>query len=734
MAYKMNDQEKSEPTSEAAKDSPAEDAKQSTPSSQGGLPSNDTKVNDGGNPASGPDKPYDYAGIHGQKRNDADAEKDIENDYLEKLFASPQPPRDIDASPFVSIPDWESAKADFAHTRCIVIHSTGLQMEAAAHLMARTQAMTVYETNAKKAGPGFTSDILRILCSAAIEGSACVIMSYIGNEKSFEATCRNISKAVAHVNDNGDRTWRSSRSFIIYTHSKGVEKLVANNSWFENIALLEIPDTAREAKSAGYNSLRTVVDGLHETPPTDFAEIVARERETYIPFILTRIAVLFPNLTTTNFERLVDHILGTREIEVTPGTKESDARTAGAKSLWRSAKPYFEKQAGLVRASLPGEPQRFRFWSKEMEDKANAWGWEDPEALFFVFSDVSGMNILFGEHVGREDEELFSGYLAAAVQLAIRAPGLFGARWLETLARDYAAWVHLETDQLTAKGIDIFSLLGQLVKAAKQRKLWGRFSERMGELLNQLFRDGIPALVDQFMDRLFKQGLHGLALLVALNITEAREEWLTEWMKRVMNEGDADDRRTVIYQIVREICRGTDSAAPRLQAILDWSVSKNTSVQRAAYSFPAVLIDFVDGKEFDPNSDTSPLVRAMTSPSPVKETVQGLCEHLMNAKFFPSGAAECHDGNELDAVAITLFQFANGLPNGQLLTALKLARFTMSWMKLREQTEVRKWWQGFADYLATQKRAIPITAREESKMRLADLDRRYSICKTLIRH
>ncbi len=537
---------------------------------------------------------------------------------------------------------------------------------------------------------------------------------------------------------------RTPHGYIVCVKPQAIDLLKGDCP--EHVPVLHLPELTRAPETAVAGALPPAqyIQRIF-APPLDFGTIHAEQNEWLIPKALIRIAVLFPGLSTSNFDALVKTELGDATLELAPAKDRIKAKTGTAAEVWASYRPSFEHKAGLTREGSQTSAT-LRFLSPELEAAAQDWVWRYPEDLYDLFAAISRQGVLFSDHLDQDEQEMYLKYIDVAVQLARRAPKLFGGRWLETLFQEFADWVRRETpeaERADQEG-DVLTLLLQLAGQEKRKRFWSRFANRMAVLCGNLWRDGSDQIVTRFFERLSQRQLHELILDIIDRMGEAMPaEARLGWIERILNSGDTSARAAAVCDLAWKILSTPSAASPYLEAFSHWAsqppVDGRSMKYEAGLALPMRLFQIGSQRKFDPEGATSPLLTLLQLPLPAGGTVLDYCQAAVAQPLYRKVASthlvlEQPDEEEREfmALALSLFQCADGLPNGAQESALRLARAAVTPLKLSEQNRVGAHWKGLAEYCM--KNMPRSTAPAPELRRRAELGRSLNLVNALIRY
>ncbi len=671
----------------------------------------------------------------GSKREDQTAPRHP----LDELFSKENGVEAIMGEP-CDIPDLLNAEQRFLKTRCLII--AGLEPKnffwAGTHVADRGKFTYRYASNVGATAALSWMEIVQAL-TRPDRPPTCVILDYasFSDHRDFADKIPTFEASVVRL-----RT--TLHGLIVYVHPQAIDRILKKGGWPEHITRLEVPD--RQPHPGTFTPLepdqflREVFAPSADTPQ----ELIAAQNRLLIPRALVRLAVLFPNLSTTNFEILLKAVFHGRKIEIAPAKKKVEAKESEAWELWTIGRQAYEQRAGVTRAAV-GAGHTVRFVSKEIEDKARDWVWRYPEDLLGLFAAISNQRILFGDHLDDEEDALFRSYVAATVELAHRAPGMFGAKWLEALLQDFAGWVQDQTAELETPVTDLFEFLAQLESQQKRRQFWARFTERMAMLAGLLYRDRSGQVVEQFLERLTRHGLGDLVLRIVRRMGDAMPgEKRLDWIERMIKNNDSDVRAAAVRELALQILWYPQTARASVARLSTWLETPRqegtTRTSDAAVAFPAFLFDEAENKFFDPARGTSPLLASLKSASSGDQTVKDFCKMAMEEERFGQIAGHFLLSEQIPseeqspfAIALALYQSALALPDAELGVAFELMDSAFKPLLASDQHRVRFWWQEFADQC---RKTAEGTDRDspEGRRRRESLNRNYEVVKSLIRH
>lgn len=659
---------------------------------------------------------------------------------LDELFSKKNSVEGIMGEP-CEIPDLLAAEQRFLKSRCLII--AGFEPKhccwAGTRIADRGKFTFRYASDSVATATLTTAEIVRTL-TRPDRPPTCLILNHttFSDHRHFADSIRRFETSVMRL-----RT--TEHGLIVYVHPQAVERIVKNGGWPEHITRLDVPDRPPQSGALGrVNPDQFLEEVLTPSATNTPQELIAAQNRLLIPRALVRLAVLFPNLSTTNFEILLKAVLEDQKVEIAPAKKKVEAKEGDAWDLWAIGRQTYEQQAGLIRATV-GAERTLRFVSKEIEDNAREWVWRYPEDLLGLFAAISTQRILFGDHVDEEEDALFRSYVAATVELAHRAPGMFGAKWLEALLQDFAGWVQDQTAELETPATDLFEFLVQLENQQKQRQFWARFTERMAMLAGLLYQDRSGQVVEQFLERLTRHGLGGLVLRIVRRMGDAMPgEKRLDWIERMIKSNDSDVRAAAVRELALQILWYPQTAGASLARLSTWLETPRqegtTRTSDAAVAFPAFLFDEAENKFFDPARGTSPLLASLKSATDGEQTVKDFCKVAMEEERFGEVAGRFLLSEQIPsedqpffAIALALYQCALALPDAELGVAFELMDSAFKSLLASDQHRVRFWWQEFADQCRKTEEGIDRDS-PEGRRRRESLNRSYEIAKSLIRH
>jgi hypothetical protein len=658
---------------------------------------------------------------------------------LDVLFSKDNSVEGIPGEP-CDIPDLPDAQQRFSQTRCLII--AGFEPEnccwAANRIADRGKFSFRYASNSGATAALTWNEIVQALMRPD-RPPTCVIL----NHAAF-SDHRYFAESILEFKTIVMRLRTTSHGLIVYVHPQAIGRIVEEDGWPKHITRLEIPDRQPQSSAATPLDPGQLLQDLFASAASTPQELIAAQNRLLIPRTLVRLAVLFPNLSTTNFEILLKAVLNGERVEISPAKKRVEAKQCDAWDLWTIGRQAYEQQAGLVRPTV-GEGRTVRFLSKEIEDKARDWIWRYPEDLLGLFAAISSQRILFGDHLDDEEHALFRSYVAATVELAHRSPGLFGAKWLEALLQDFAGWVKDQTQELEKPATDLFEFLVELESQKKRRWFWARFTERMAMLAGLLYRDRSDQVVEQFLERLTRHGLGELVLKILRRMGDAIPgEKRLEWIERMIKDNDSDIRESAVRELALQILWYPHAAGLCLAKLGTWlRTPRQEGTSRtldAAIVFPAFLFDEAEEKAFDPVHGTSPLLNSLKSAANGERTVKEFCMIAMEEERFGQLAGRFLLSDQIPseeqpsfALALAIYQSALALPDAKQEIAFELKNSAFKPLKISEQNRVRGWWKEFAEQCRNTERGLDRNS-SESRRRRESLNRRYEVAKTLIRH
>jgi hypothetical protein len=674
-------------------------------------------------------------GVYGSK---TDGDDSITRHPLELLFSTANLVRESRSKP-CNIPGLPEAERRFLKTRCLVIagYYPKELCSAGTYLADRGNFSFHYATDSLGTGGLFWVDIVRVLTGR--DAPTCLTVSCATHDEH-----RDFARKILGLSDAVKLLLTTSHGLIVYVHPQAVRTIVETPGWPDNLSCLEIPDRRAQPRSRGQVDRPPFLQEIFAPAASTPQELFAAQNRLLIPRILLRLAVLFPNLSTTAFDTLLEPILRGQRVEVAPARRNTAAKDADAWDLWKIDRQTHEQQAGLMRETADAGTT-IRFASKKTEDNATDWAWRYPEDLITLFAAISNRHILFGDRFGDEDEELFDTYVKATVNLAQRAPGLFGARWLEILFQDFSRWVQAQAPDLKTPANDLFAFLAQLENHEKRGWFWSRFAERLAVLASRLYRDRSDKVVEQFFERLARQDLGELVLQILRRIGNAVPHAnRLDWIERIAKSNDLDLRGVAVQEIALQILWYPDTAGaflPRLRGWLDKPDQEKLSpIFNAAVAFPAFLFDAAASKSIDPMREDSPLLTSLRSAADDRQTIHDYCKLALAKEEFGRIAGDFLLSEHIDAeeqpafaVALALYQSALALPDSEHAITHEFLESAFKPLPLRSQNAVRHWWRQFAEQCRTMKAGIPSDSPDRSRHR-ESLNRRCEIARMLIQH
>jgi hypothetical protein len=638
-----------------------------------------------------------------------------------------------------NIPELPKAEREFLKTRCLVVagYDPKELYWASTCLSDRENFSFRYLSDSLGISGLEWVEIVQALTGR--HAPTCLILSCAthSDHRDFARSFSDFSAAVK-------RLLITPHGLIVYVHPQAVRTINQTGGWLKNVPLLEIPDRRAESASVKRVEPTEFVQEIFAPSASTPEELFAAQNRLLIPRVLLRMAVLFPNLSTTNFDTLLRPILQGQRVEITPARRNADAKETDAWDLWTVGRQTYEQKAGLMRESI-GAGTTIRFVSKEAEENASTWVWRYPEDLLSLFAAISSRRILFGDHLGDEEDELFSAYVDATVNLAHRAPGLFGARWLEILFQDFSGWVQDHAPDLNTSANELFAFLAQLENHERRGRFWSRFAERMAVLASRLYRDRSDKVVEQFFERLARQNLGELVLQILRRIGNAVPHAnRLDWIERMAKSKDLDLRGVAMQELALQILWYLDAAGtflPRLRSWLDKTDQEKLSPTfSAAVALPAFLFDAAASKPIDPTRESSPLLISLRSGADDGQTVQDYCKLALAKEEFGRIAGDFLLSEHIDAeeqpafaVALALYQSALALPDSEHAITHQFLECAFQPLPLRGQNAVRHWWKEFAEQCRTMKGSIPSDSPDRSQHR-ESLNRRWEIARMLIQH
>ena len=621
---------------------------------------------------------------------------------VDELFMPEYSVEEVRGEP-CEVPDLTEAEQKFVRTRCLII--TGIEVKNccwAATSIAWRQNFSFRFAYDSVATAGIPTVELVQLLTRLDRQPTCFILNRMTTSGG-----RDFADSITRFEASVRELRATEHAIIVYVQPQVVERIVEKAGWPEYITRLEVPDRQPQPGTGRPKNPEQILQELFAPSAGTPQELLAAQNRLLIPSTLVRLGVLFPNLSTSNFEILLTAVLDGKRIEVAPAKKKTEAKERDALELWTIGRQAYEQQAGLTRAAV-GAGRTIRFVSKEIEDKAREWVWRYPEDLLALFSAISNQRILFGDHFDDEEDALFRSYVAATVELAHRAPELFGAKWLEALLQDFAGWVQDQTSELETPATDLFEFLVQLESQKKRRQFWARFTERMATLAGLLYRDRSGQVVEQFLERLTRHGLGELVLRIVRRMGDAMSgEKRLDWIERMIKDNDSDVRAAAVRELALQILwypRTVSASLAKLRTWLQTQRQEGTSrTCDAAVAFPAFMFDEAENNSFDPAQGTSPLLTSLKSAADDDQTVKDFCKMAMEEEHFGqvSGRfllSELPSENQPSfAIALALYQSALALPDAELGLAFELMDSAFKPLRASDQHSVRFWWQEFAD-------------------------------------
>lgn len=668
-----------------------------------------------------------------------DADQATPRHPLDELFSKKNSVEEIMGEP-CDIPNLLDVEQRFLKTRCLII--AGFEPKnccwAGTYIAGKGNFTFRYASDSVATAALPTVEIVQAL-TRPDRPPTCVILdcTTFSDDRQFPDKIPRFEASVMRL-----RT--TLHGLIVYVHPQTVDRIVEKGGWPEHITRLELPDRQPHPGAVTRLNPEQFLEEVLAPSGNTPQDLIAAQNRLLIPRALVRVAALFPNLSTTNFELLLKAVLQGQTIEITPAKKKVEAKGGEAWDLWAIGRQAYEQQAGLIRATV-GAGHTVRFVSKEIEDKARDWVWRYPEDLLGLFAAISKQRILFGDHLDEEEDALFRSYVAATVELAHRAPGMFGAKWLEALLQDFAGWVQDQTPELEMPATDLFEFLVQLESQQKRRQFWARFTERMAMLAGLLYQDRSGQVVEQFLERLTRHGLGELVLRIVRGMGDAiPSEKRLDWIERMIKNNESDVRCAAVRELALQVLWYPHTAGPSLAKLRTWlETSRREGTSRtfdAAVAFPAFLFDEAENKSFDPAQNTSPLLTSLKSTANGEQTVKDFCKVAMEEKRFGQVAGRFLLSEQIPsedqpffAIALALYQSALALPDAEQSVALELMDSAFKPLQTRGQHGVRFWWKEFADQCRATERDIDRDS-SEGRRRREGLNRRYEIAKTLIRY
>lgn len=536
---------------------------------------------------------------------------------------------------------------------------------------------------------------------------------------------------------------------ILYLRSSVVASVIKQGrGWPDNIPVLEL----RENRS-------DLDHGLEPIPPAEFYQrlsaggghtltsVLAAEPETYLPRTLARVAVLFPDLPVAYFEQLLRAIMATRSTPLVSLPKEGEKAGVEyqAVSVWEAGKIAFERQTGLLRTTTEAAP-RMSFGSPELTEAAANWAWQDPEAMFEMFSAVSQLNILFDDDSESGDRELFDAYISAGAQLARRTPITFGNRWLKSLFVEYNAWVRQRTGGDIPAQEDLLGLLKAIAQSEERRKLWRHFSTRFGVLARRLMLDGSGPLVERFLDQLARLSLRGLAVSIVQELAQALGSKRFERLVRLVNEGGHDVQEALVWQFAYEVCQEPGAAGLVWESMTGWLPVAGAPIkspsEEVAVALPAAILDVMERRMTKVAPSDINLSELLDVTLKSGRRIGEVWTEILSRPEFGSLAADCTFAEEVIesvpesdratlGVSRVFFQMALVLPDAERERVHAAARTVLAAAKSPVRTRIKFWWQHLADLCAGQREELPIGAEHDAQRKY--YLRNYRICRELTR-
>lgn len=622
------------------------------------------------------------------------------------------------------VPDLKEIRATFAGHRCLLVAFAHKEhsLSVATRLATQLEFPHIYLVSSEHLVSFSTTEMVQRLCGR--QSATCVIWDRTTGwaSEQFEKSLYDFGQSTKGI----DKRVHGLIVLLDLKTSAKLERQIPDH-------VLHMHRAAAENERVNPPSAFDVeghVKALFSPQAQSFEEMQAVGDRTLIPCTLARLAVLFPELSTSNMDALLRCVLRGREVEVVPARDGVAAKMADASALWAAHRATFEPQAGLTRDTSG----KLSFGPDGLSEATSRWVWSYPEELYELFAAVSRQGVLFSDYLDEDEKELFDAYFNAAIELAKREPKLFGGRWLTTLLREFAAWVREEVPQADSAppGEDAFALLAQMAEhLAKQKRsdhFWARFAERMGSLCGALFRGGSHVIVTNFFERMSLSGLHELLLQVIARMGDSlpAPERL-KWAERVLLKGDQDARLLVARDLAVQLLWYPERAGPYLERLGLWleePVTPDRSLKReAALGTVVRLFSEASRKAFDPAQESSPLLEALPSATAKAGSLAEFCEKALGHREFPVVAAmhlPPSDASPAErpslAVAVSLYQCAMALPPAAVDQARAMARAALGPLGQTERNRVAGWWKRWADD-ARKQMPWSLAAGKESRRR-----------------
>ena len=464
----------------------------------------------------------------------------------------------------------------------------------------------------------------------------------------------------------------------------------------------------------------------------DLRDIMMSADRQIIGRTLVQLVLLFPDLSTATYERLLKATLADRSVLVTPAEGTSEEYRPPALILWSGARHHFLDEAGLDRRTMA-------FKSKELEQKAEEMAWDDEQAMFDIFAAVSREGPLFGDLTDAGERELNLAYLNAAVVMADRAPSSFGPKWLEALVTDLHKQVRLRIPDLAGEYPELMPLLVAL--ADNRQNILNRFTERVALLADYLIDAGKGALVTDLLDRLRRNCLHDISLRIISRIRRISDEERISSLKSLLNYGDRKTKAAALRGFAVEYLEDPETKIGYLHEVRSWLENEehayNTNLRPAALAFPAVFLEICHSSLFSKNRPTitADLLFNLIGESPPLTVLDWLAESVMRKGFGTSAANYMPEietpAPDIFLLAMTLYHLA-AMPGEGHTEILRVARKIRGSYLLRISSQLPAHWRNVAEYWRKEeKKTIGSSSKADTK--LAVLAKRLNtVCRDLI--
>lgn len=424
----------------------------------------------------------------------------------------------------------------------------------------------------------------------------CLVFAHWGHWQQHELVCH-----IHRLNDAARDYKHKEFGLVLWTHDTVVEYLVKQEKLPENVPCLRLPNYVKSAPSAATD--RLCYEGLFGFN-ADTPQAVVDAGQTLIERTLARILVLFGDLPEGDVDELLVALLGDTEISIKSQKSGENPTILKAVTLWRTSRVSFLRKAGLLCFSNHSPP-KIGFATPDLRFKAEQAAWQDTQAMVEVFASVRDIAVLFSDESENVRRALFKGYVYAAAKLAIRAPRLYGATWLDSISKEYVAWIaHRAPNVDLSKDHDLISILGAIRNADKRNVLWGRFIKRMADLCRFLTLEKASAkMVESFLDSLAQRDLYHVLWRLILELRESDLDF-PKWIRRLIHDSP-DIRFHILSFLAREAILDAQDAQHLTSLVANWlpatlDEAPKNAIEEAALQFPAILLDEWHDALFDP--------------------------------------------------------------------------------------------------------------------------------------